>query len=55
MSVDLEPLKARLENAHREPYQNRKTITIEIALLVKIIKELEQSRKEPKFLKVPIP
>jgi len=43
--VDLEPLKRRLENAVREPYQNRTTITIEILLLIEIIKELEKLRK----------
>lgn len=46
MSVDLEPLKARLENANREWYLNRRTINMEIALLVQIIKELEQLREK---------
>lgn len=44
MAVDLAPLKVRLQNAISEPYQNRKTMTIQISLLVEIIKEIERLR-----------
>jgi hypothetical protein len=45
MKLDLEALKARLENANREPYQGRQSITMKIADVVELIKEVERLRK----------
>lgn len=48
MKLDLEALKQRLENARREPYQNRKTINMKIADVVELIQEIERLQKPSK-------
>lgn len=45
MKLDMDALKARLENTRKEPYQNRQTINMKIADVVELIKEIERLRK----------
>jgi hypothetical protein len=46
--VDLKALRQRIKNARRDPYLNRSTISVQIELLLSLVKELERYRKEQK-------